>query len=343
MRVKVARPGELGPGEAEVWAKCQRATAAGHTPFLSLTFARAVDAARPSARVAVVEDGGEITAFLPFERGAGGIGKPIGDPVNDLQGLLTTGAPVDARRVVKGAGLRGWRFIAAPAGQAALAPHHYEDGPTEAPVISLAEGYEAYLQGLSSSLRSESRRKRRGLERQFGPVRLEWNSTDPAHLRKLIEWKSGKYHSARELFSGDPTVTAMMEGLAHSEHEDCRGAVNVLLAGDRPVAVNIGLLGPRGLTGWSVSYDRELGKYSPGTMLVFAIAEEAAARGIPLIDLGYGQDRYKFSLANDSLPLAGGAVWVSRAEKTARHLYRRLHQARAAAAKPASPPGNSQP
>ena len=37
------------------------------------------------------------------------------------------------------------------------------------------------------------------------------------------------------------------------------------------------------------------------------IAEEAACRGITRLDLGYGQDEYKFGLANASYAVAGGA------------------------------------
>jgi hypothetical protein len=57
---------------------------------------------------------------------------------------------------------------------------------------------------------------------------------------------------------------------------------------------------------------------------VVALAEEGANRGIALIDLCSGQDLYKFHLANDSYPVAAGAVWVSRAEATARKMYRQL-------------------
>jgi CelD/BcsL family acetyltransferase involved in cellulose biosynthesis len=122
MQVTVVRPGDLGPSEADLWAKFQRSWPVMSNPFLSLTFAQAVGRCRPGARVAVVEDGGKIEAFLPFERAALAMGVPIGHPMNDLHGFIGSGAPIDARLVVRRAGLRGWRFAHAPAEQRALAP-----------------------------------------------------------------------------------------------------------------------------------------------------------------------------------------------------------------------------
>ena len=63
-------------------------------------------------------------------------------------------------------------------------------------------------------------------------------------------------------------------------------------------------------------------------MLILAVAEEAAARGISYYDLGYGQHSYKLRLANTSYPVAGGAVWVNRAEELVRRIYRQRVLAR---------------
>src|ERR1700729_8702 len=110
MRVTVVRPGDLGPSEAARWAAFQRTPPTTLSPFLSLTFAQTVDRHRPGARVAVVEDGGQIVAFLPFERTGRGMAVPMGYPMSNLQGFVGSGAPIDARAVLRRAGLRGWRF-----------------------------------------------------------------------------------------------------------------------------------------------------------------------------------------------------------------------------------------
>ncbi len=315
MRVTVVRPGDLGTGEAALWRSFQHSAPAALNPFMSLTYVQAVDRFRPNSRVAVVEDDGRIAAFLPFELGASGVGMPIGYPMNNLQGFIGSGAPVDAKWVVKQARLRGWRFTSVPADQRALAPFHYAGTTVSCPVIDLAKGDLSHI--------SVRRKARRALERQLGTVSLEWHSTEPAQIRRLIEWKSQKYDGTSQLFS-DPTARSIVEELAASNGDDCRGVVSVLFAGEQAAAVHLGLLGPRSLVGWFMSYDPALSRFAPGMMLWHPLAEAAAERGIGQIDLGAGQDSYKFELSNDSYPVAGGAVWASRAEAAARRIYRRL-------------------
>jgi len=330
MQVTVIRPEDLGPGEADLWAEFQRSSPVMSSPFLSLTFAQAVGRSRPGARVAVVEDGGQIAAFLPFELASRKVAVPIGDPMNELQGFIGSAAPIDARAVVRKAGLRGWRFLHVPAEQDSLLPHCYDGTRVQCPVIDLAGGYQSYF---SSRHRNSTKRiaeKRRALARQLGEVSLEWNSRRPADLQKVIEWKTIKYGGARRLFA-DRTAVRIVTELAGSDHAACQGVVSVLSAGEQAVAGNLGLLGPWGLIGWFLSYDVALSRFSPGTIMLFALAEEAANRGIARIDFGGGQDSYKFSLANASYPVAGGAVWASRREQAARSLYRRLHAAAARA------------
>jgi len=61
------------------------------------------------------------------------------------------------------------------------------------------------------------------------------------------------------------------------------------------------------------------------------LTEQAAGQGINRIDLGYGQHSYKFHLANDSYPVAGGAVWaapLAALEQRARNFYRQVRDRR---------------
>jgi CelD/BcsL family acetyltransferase involved in cellulose biosynthesis len=323
MRVTVVRPGELGPSEASLWARFQKSSPELQSPFFSLTFAQAVDRHRANARVAVVEADGAIQAFLPFDLGPRRIGRPIGDPMNNLQGFISAGAPVNARRVIRQARLRGWRFTAAPAQQHALAPHHYEGTHVGAPVIDLSDGYNSYLASRSRKFLEDFGRHSRSLERRVGPVSLEWGSRAPEHLRQLIDWKSARYGGSRKLFA-DPAARRIVEELAVTSSEDCRGVVNVLRAGERIVAVNCDLAGPGLLSGWFTAYDHDMRKFSPGTTMLLMTAEEAERRDITCIDMGAGQDSYKSRVSNGSYPVAGGAVWVIPGERAAREFYRRL-------------------
>ena len=168
---------------------------------------------------------------------------------------------------------------------------------------------------------SAREKARRALEKQHGTVSLEWNSTQPAQIDRLIEWKSHRYHGASLLFS-DPMARSIVKELAASDSDDCRGVVSALLAGKQSVAVHLGLLGPRSLAGWFMSYDPALSHFAPGMMLWLPLAKAAEERGISQIDLGAGQDTYKFELSNDSYIVAGGAVWVGKAEAACRKIFR---------------------
>ena len=112
MRVTVLRPGELGSEEARLWAKFQQLSPVTMNPFLSLAFAQAVDRVRSNTRVAVIEEEGKIEAFLPFELASRTIAVPIGSPMNDLQGFIHSGLPIDARQVIKSARPAGLAFRA---------------------------------------------------------------------------------------------------------------------------------------------------------------------------------------------------------------------------------------
>jgi len=323
MRVTVVRPHELGLSEAALWAKFQQTSPVMLSPFLSLTFAQAVGRIRSNARVAVVEQDGHIEAFLPFEWSSKRISLPIGSPMNDLHGFIASGAPIHARAVVKAADLRGWRFAHAPAEQVALASYRYRGTTVQCRDMDLTDGYDAYLKHRGKSFTKRAAEKRRSIERHVGPVSLEWNSARPEHLRQLIDWKADKYGGSRQLFS-DPTAVRIVEELSRADSDDCRGLVNVLFAGEREIAIHMGITGPRGLCVWFPAYDRDLSRFSPGTMMWFAVAEEASSRGITRIDFGYGEDSYKLHLTTEAYEVAGGAVWASRTEQFGREMYRRL-------------------
>jgi CelD/BcsL family acetyltransferase involved in cellulose biosynthesis len=324
MRVTVVRPGELGPSEASLWARFQKSSPELQNPFFSLTFAQVVDRHRPNARVAVVEDNGDIQAFLPFDLGPQRIGMPIGDPMNNLQGFVSEDATIDAKQVIRQAGLRGWRYTTAPAEQRALAAHHYDGTLVEAPLIDLSDGYESYFASRSKKFTADFGQQWRSLERRVGPASLEWGSTAPEHIRQLIDWKSARYGGTRELFA-EPAARSIMEELSVSSSEECGGVVTVLRAGDRVLAVRSSLTCPGLMSGWFTGHDPEMKKFSPGKLILLATAEEAARRGITRFELGAGQDSYKSRLSNGSYPVAGGAVWVIPGERSVRGLYRRLY------------------
>ena len=88
MQVDAVEPGELDPEQVARWEELRRACPWAASPFFSAAYTQAVGAFRPETRVAVVEDGGRVLAFLPFERRRRRA-LPVGPGLTDYQGSIS--------------------------------------------------------------------------------------------------------------------------------------------------------------------------------------------------------------------------------------------------------------
>src|ERR1700761_9852319 len=104
MKVTVVRPDELDASEEKLWHEFQNLSPMAAHPCLSLDYARAVCRADESGRVAVVEDGGKICAFIPYSKGVDGIAATLGGGQTALDGLVSSNDRIDLMAVVRGAG-----------------------------------------------------------------------------------------------------------------------------------------------------------------------------------------------------------------------------------------------
>jgi CelD/BcsL family acetyltransferase involved in cellulose biosynthesis len=84
--------------------------------------------------------------------------------------------------------------------------------------------------------------------------------------------------------------------------------LSVLRAGDKLVAACLSLRSRGVLHSWFTAYNPDLSSYSPGMALFVRMAEEAEQLGIRTIDLGRGEERYKWSLASGSVEVCEGSV-----------------------------------
>lgn len=332
MRVTVARPSELGRSEAEQWRAFQASSLMMSHPFLSLSYARAWEIANANARVAVVEDGGRIQAFIPFGIGEGKIAATLGGAHTAVDGIVSSGVPLNMRAVVRKAGLRGWRFGRAPVGQKALDPYRYDGSHHWRTVsyVDLSKGYDKYLSDLSSGTRKRIARTeayRRALQRKTGSVYFEWRNPKPEYFDQLFQWKSAQYRNARET-AADPAVMSVLRELACMENDDCRGLIGVLFAGDETAAVTMCLEGPGIVALYTLAYNPEFSRSSVGTMQLLDLIRNAKAHDITTIDFGADctvvTNTYKDWFRNATYELSGGGVWASRIEAKARSVYRQV-------------------
>jgi CelD/BcsL family acetyltransferase involved in cellulose biosynthesis len=327
VKISLARPDELGTAELEQWRGLQRANPALRNPFLSPEFTLAVGQAKDTARVAVIEDGGQIVGFFPHERQGRFLGTAIGFGIADCTALIhAPGFEWDARALVRGCGLPVWEFDHLIAGQSQFAPHHTLRVPSY--VMDVSNGYEDYLAertAVNGGLFKDLQRRIRKLGREIGEVRFEFEAHDPELLQTLLAWKSAQYQRTRvhDRFA-TPWIRQVVEHLFTAKTSECTGTLSVMYAGERPVALHFGLRSETVFSGWFPVYDTDLGKYSVGRALWLRLAEAAAAQGAQYVDLGRGEASYKDELKNRELEIAEGRVSVSvpvAAVRSARAAY----------------------
>ena len=313
MGISVIRPGELGRAEIAAWHGMQRGTPALANPFLSPEFTIAVGRFRPAARVAVLTEGRDITGFFPFERRRLSAGVPIAAGLTDCQGLVhAPAAGWDARALLRACGISAWQFDHLVAGQGPFEP--YQAALVPSPVVDLCRGFAAYhasLRAAAPYFCREMARKARKITREVGELCLVTGSRDVGVLRVLMGWKSDQYRRTGRLnrFSR-PWVIELLDSLLATRASGLSGMLSMLYAGEVPVAGSFGLWSGPVLAGWIAAYDARFARFSPGLLHHLRLAEESAAAGVKLIDLGKGARQYKETLKSGDQFVAEGIVTV---------------------------------
>jgi CelD/BcsL family acetyltransferase involved in cellulose biosynthesis len=310
MKISVIRPAELGAAEFAAWRDIQAADRSLRSPFLAPEFSLAVGHARAGARVAVIEDGGAIVGFFPFETRHRVVGVPIGFGMSDCQGIVASpAARVDARALLRACRLPVWEFDHLLAAQPTFAGYHTR--VVDSPLMRLTAGYPAYVADrmAAGDVIRQANRKQRGMVRDLGPERFVWEDKDEAALATLRAWKSAQYKRTGQFDRfAVPWVDRVLRELAATPSAGCQLVLNSVYAGDRLVAAHLGLRSGSVLAYWFPAYDPDLSKYSAGILLCLRMAEAAAADGIDHIDLGKSYALYKERLSNAGLPVAEGMV-----------------------------------
>lgn len=318
MNISVVRPGDLGDAERARWRELQKADPSLDNPFLSIEFALAMDRLRDYVRVAVIEDGGKIAGFFPYERHSFGIGKPLGGFLTTCHGLISLpDLKVDAKALLRACKLSVYDFDHLVAGQPTFAP--FETDVRPAPIMDFTNGFEAWLDQVklnSPKNLKTVRYKERKFGREQGGLRFTWASADDEELRTLLAWKSDQYRrTGRVDRFAQPWIVELINQMHQERSEDFSGVLTMLYAGDVPVAGHFGLRTATTLVGWFPAYDTEFARYSPGIVHHLQMAEHAALAGLHQVDMGKGGKEYKDWLKSGELLVSEGRV--SRPSATA--------------------------
>lgn len=311
MKINVLPAAQLSAEHISAWSQIQSSDQGLANPFLRPEFTLAVAAERGGVDVAVLEQCGEPVGFLPFERARWKVGRAVGSYINQFQGaVVRPDVTWDPRDAVMAAGLRSWRFDHLTASQTAFDPYRYAAG--DSAYLELSQGFEHYQKARGKSAAkaiSHIFQKDRKAGRELGEVRLEANSADRAALDRLIRWKIDQCREKQVscVYAIDWLARLHRRMLDYAT-PDFQGMLFNLYMGDRPAAGLYCLRSGSMLQGSILGYDRELGGYAPGFVLLMRVAQLANSLGIERISLGKSDASYKSNIASACEQVTEGTV-----------------------------------
>ncbi|QDU27340.1 hypothetical protein ETAA8_24270 [Anatilimnocola aggregata] len=310
LKVRVVPGRELSGDLCARWAEIQCSNPALSSPYFRPEFTQAVAAVRTDVEVAVLENDAGIQGFFPFQRGWWGNSQPVAGRLTDFQGLIISpGVSCDPLQLLQKCGLASWRFDHLLVSQSCFQSHMWTYG--ESPYIDLSAGfanYQAKQRQQNTELKTIARKIRK-LEREVGPVRFELSSANPDDLQSLFRWKSAHYVRTgfRDLLSF-AWIREFFTRLPQHQQVEFAGLLSCLYAGDQLVAAHLGMRSRHVMHWWMPSYDREFARYSPGLALIYLFAQQAGEQGITRIDLGQGNESFKYRIASGIDTVAEGRV-----------------------------------
>lgn len=309
MRIESKSVEELTSQEVQAWVAMTDAPGFS-SPFLHYEYAKVMSEFRPQVEVAVLMDGDEIVGFLPYERHNRKIARPLGIRLADFQGVISRpGLQINPKDLLDNLHLHQLHFDHLIIDQQ-LAHHRFQSEPS--PFIDVSHGFDSYLREQQSyghrSLK-ETLRKERKLRREVGEIEFRWHDDDDFAFEMLLQWKSAQ----RELTQTAnilefPWVCEFLKKLCSRREGRIQGALSTIRVRDEIVAVHMGIHSNSTLHYWFPTYNIEFSPYSPGLIMVLELARHSARKGIHRIDLGKGEDPYKWSFANGSIDVASVAI-----------------------------------
>ena len=322
---RLVTPDALDAASIDTWHAIQSRTSVFASPYFCPEFTRLVGMVRNDVRVVVIENDGRIVGFFPHQRSFPGLGNPVGGPLSDYHGVIADAAAEwEIEPLLRAAKLSIWSFNHLVDDTRKFDSH--VKARTSSPQMDLSPGYAQYAQGRRDA-GSDYIRKTEGLARKLGrevgALRFTLHEPGSEAIEQLIRWKSVQYRDAQlpDAFAVSWTRD-LLQRIAETQTGNFAGVCSVLRAGERIVAIHMGMRSARVLHYWFPAYDSEFAKFSPGIILLLRMAEALAAIGVRTIDLGEGKSQYKERLMTGESALQIGNVELPSLLATARRMQR---------------------
>jgi CelD/BcsL family acetyltransferase involved in cellulose biosynthesis len=339
VRHHIVEMNELGSAHIERWLELRASNPALDSPYFHPAFTAAVAATRPGVKVIVGEaTDGSVAAFLPVQFDKRTC-RPAGWPAADFQGpICAPGVDCDIAVAMRTGRIASYEFDHMLDGMPGFEPWIF--GRVPSPYMDVSGGTDGYMSrardGGKYKLRKAGRLGRKA-EREYGPLRIVVESTDPSLLDAVISLKRRQYQAtgARDYFA-DPTHAELLRYLlATSTGSEFGSVLSGVYAGQHLLAAHFGLRAGPVLHWWFPVYDLQFSHLAPGWMQVSALLEAAPQLGLERIDLGRGTGQMKRLVGTGYQVVCQGAVLRSRLRHRAASARRRF--VKVAKASPAGP------
>jgi len=185
--------------------------------------------------------------------------------------------PQDVAEVLKTGTVKAWQIVR----MSSLSPFFNVDNPL-----------------ISSKRRHELRRYTRKLEKEHGPLAIEFLPLTVERLETMadIEKRSTKPEKARAEFENRTYFNFIRNAISAYEGACWIGLLS--LAGI-PMAHYAGMIYHRHLLGLHMAFDKSLNRYSPGGVLIFNLLPILKEKNIELFDFGRGESVAKTRFSGD--------------------------------------------
>lgn len=164
------------------------------------------------------------------------------------------------------------------------------------PVVSVADGFDAYLAALPGKLRQEQKRKARKLSRDLGE-QVSLDQVEVADLESGLDTffaMQADADSPKAGFFQRDIMGTFFATLADEFAGDDIFRLHILSVGDRPAAATISLVDDHRWGLYNSAFDPVLASFAPGMVLVTELIQEAGDQGLETFDLLRGDEPYKY-------------------------------------------------
>ena len=205
--------------------------------------------------------------------------------------------------LVEGADRHGYRF-------------EMEQEETSA-ILLLPETFDGYLEALEPKERRELKRKNRRMTREAPDARFRTatEETLETDLKYFVEMHRGAEGHKGHFMK--PEIATFFERVARSLMPLGWLRLDFLEVADRPVASTFSFeLGGRFYL-YNSAYEPDFARLSPGVVLVSRLIEECIERGLTTFDFLRGQERYKYQLGAQAVPLNNVRIFKKQEDPVA--------------------------